>query len=177
MSFTRSRRPRQRASNIYIFTKMTFALKMYKINKECEVIDNHAKYSFDQAWFLFRSARTSCTSFGWFVRSSVPSVPSVPQEKCGSLIYRHICLMNHEDTHQTNPMAPWDPLDALSTPWDPLAPPIDPLRPINRSLGLIALLRSPQLPHKSHSPSTPSPMSPRHLCHHRHRFHLETFRP
>ena len=53
MSFTRSRRPRQRASNIYIFTKMTFALKMYKINKECEVIDNHAKYSFDQAWFLF----------------------------------------------------------------------------------------------------------------------------
>ena len=32
---------------------MTFALKMYKINKECEVIDNHAKYSFDQAWFLF----------------------------------------------------------------------------------------------------------------------------
>ena len=29
--------------------------------------------------------------------------------------------MNHEKTHQTNPMAPWDPLDALSTPWDPLA--------------------------------------------------------
>ena len=48
--------------------------------------------------------------------------------------------MNHEKTHQTNPMAPWDPLDALSAPWDPLAPPIDPLRPINRSLGLIACL-------------------------------------
>ena len=31
--------------------------------------------------------------------------------------------MNHEKTHQTNPMAPWDPLDALLTPWDPLATP------------------------------------------------------
>ena len=48
--------------------------------------------------------------------------------------------MNPEKTHQTNPMAPWDPLDALSTPWDPLDPLIHPLRPINRSLGLIALL-------------------------------------
>ena len=26
-----------------------------------------------------------------------------------------------DSSHQTNPMAPWDPLDALSTPWDPLA--------------------------------------------------------
>ena len=50
---------------------------------------------------IFRSARTSCTTFGWFV----PSVRV--QEKSGSLIYRHICLMNHEETHQTNPMAPW----------------------------------------------------------------------
>ena len=49
--------------------------------------------------------------------------------------------MNHEKTHQTNPMAPWDPLDALPTPWDHLAPQIDPLIPINRFLGLIALLR------------------------------------
>ena len=48
--------------------------------------------------------------------------------------------MNHDKTHQTNPMAKWDPLDALVTPWDPLAPPIHPIRPINRSLGLIALL-------------------------------------
>ena len=30
--------------------------------------------------------------------------------------------MNHEKTHQTNPMAPWDPLDALLTPWDPWQP-------------------------------------------------------
>ena len=33
------------------------------------------------------------------------------------------------------------------------------LGPINRSVGLIALLRSPQLSHKSHSPSPPSPLS------------------
>ena len=65
--------------------------------------------------FLFRSARTSCTT-------SDGSRP-VPQEKSGSLIYRHICLMNHVKTHQTNPMAPWHPLDALLTPWDPLATP------------------------------------------------------
>ena len=63
------------------------------------------------------------------VGPSVPSVPSVPQEKSGSLIYRHICLMNHEKTHQTNPMAPWDPLDALSTPLDPLGPPGPPNPP------------------------------------------------
>ena len=72
--------------------------------------------------FLFRSARTSCTTFGWS-RPVRPSRPSRPQEKSGSLIYRHICLMNHEKTHQTNPMAQWDPLDALVTPWDPLATP------------------------------------------------------
>ena len=27
--------------------------------------------------------------------------------------------MNHEKTHQTDPMAPWNPLDALLTPWQP----------------------------------------------------------
>ena len=53
----------------------------------------------------------------WLVR------PSRPQEKSGSLIYRHICLMNHEKTHQTNPLAPWDPLDALLTPGTPWQPP------------------------------------------------------
>ena len=45
-----------------------------------------------------RSTRTSCTTFGW----SRPSHPSRVQEKSGSLIYRHISLMNHEKTHQTN---------------------------------------------------------------------------
>ena len=58
------------------------------------------------------------------------SVLSCPQEKSGSLIYRHICLMNHEKTYQTNPMAPWDPLIALVAlnavsvcPSDHLSPP------------------------------------------------------
>ena len=34
--------------------------------------------------------------------------------------------MNHEWTHKSNPMAPWDSLDA---PLDPLASHIDPLGP------------------------------------------------
>ena len=59
---------------------------------------------------IFKSMRTSCTPIGW----SVPPVRVL--RKSGSLIYRHICLMNHEKTHQTNPMAPWDPLDVLLTP-------------------------------------------------------------
>ena len=54
---------------------------------------------------------------GPLVLPSVGPVPSVPSaRKIWITIYRHICLMNHEKTHQTNPMAPWDPLDALSTP-------------------------------------------------------------
>ena len=36
--------------------------------------------------FIFRSARTSCTTFGWFVRPVRPSRSSVAQEKCGSPI-------------------------------------------------------------------------------------------
>ena len=31
--------------------------------------------------------------------------------------------MNYEKTHQTNPMAPGDPLDTLLIPWHPLATP------------------------------------------------------
>ena len=81
---------------------------------------------------FFRSARTSCTT-------SDGSRP-VPQEKSGSLIYRHICLMNHQETPQTNPMAQWDPLDVSFNPLGPpLAPPIAPLGPLKRSLGLIEL--------------------------------------
>ena len=49
-----------------------------------------------------------------------------PQEKFGSIIYRHICLMNHLKTHQTNLMAPRDPLDV---PLDPLGPAGPPHRP------------------------------------------------
>ena len=38
--------------------------------------------------------------------------------------YIHICLMNHLKTHQTNLMAPGDPLDVHLGPLD--LPPIDP---------------------------------------------------
>ena len=66
--------------------------------------------------------------------------PSVrPPEKSGSVIYSYICLVNHQKTSETNPMAPRDPLDA----------PFDPLRSLSRSLDLIELLRPPQLPFKS----------------------------
>ena len=61
---------------------------------------------------LFRSARTSCTTSDGPVR-----VFMCLQEKSGSHIYRHICLMNHKKTPQTNPMGPGDPLDGLLTPW------------------------------------------------------------
>ena len=37
--------------------------------------------------------------------------------------------MNEEKTHQTNPMAPWDPLDALLTPWDPEVEFVTPVTP------------------------------------------------
>ena len=54
-----------------------------------------------------RPALGSVGCFGWFWPCS------------GSHIYRHICL-NHQETDQTNPMAPWDSLDV----------PIDPLKPL-----------------------------------------------
>ena len=53
--------------------------------------------------------------------------------------------MNHQKTHQTNPMAQGNPLDAPLTPGTP----IDPLRPLNRSLGLFECLKLSQLPYKS----------------------------
>ena len=42
-------------------------------------------------------------------------------------IYRHICLINHQETPQTNLMAQWDPLDVPPNPLGPPAPP--PSRP------------------------------------------------
>ena len=57
---------------------------------------------------IFRSARTSCTTFGWFVRPVC--------KKNLDHLYTGMYALNHEKTHQTNPMAPWDPLDALLTP-------------------------------------------------------------
>ena len=59
------------------------------------------------------------------VDPSRPSVPPVPAKNLDHL-YTGICLTNHEKAHQTNPMAPWDPLDALLTPCDPLPPHIGP---------------------------------------------------
>ena len=53
-----------------------------------------------------RPALGSVGCFGWFWPCS------------GSHIYRHICL-NHQETYQTNPMAP---LDSLDIPIDPLGP-------------------------------------------------------
>ena len=54
-------------------------------------------------------------------------------------IYRHICLMNHQETPQTNPLAIRDPLDVSLNPLGPPGPPIAPLGPLKRSLGLIEL--------------------------------------
>ena len=44
-------------------------------------------------------------------------------------IYRHICLMNHQETPQTNPMAQWDPLDVSLNPLGPPGPPSPPWDP------------------------------------------------
>ena len=63
-------------------------------------------------------------------------------------------------TYQTNPMAPWYPLDAPLTPWDPLALSIDPLGSLNRSHWLIELLRSPQLAYKSSEDPLNVPVDP-----------------
>ena len=55
-----------------------------------------------------------------------------------NLIYRHICLMNHQETNQTNPMTPWDSLNVLIDPSDPLKAPLDSLGPLNMPLRGIA---------------------------------------
>ena len=81
---------------------------------------------------FFRSARASCTTSGGPVRTYALKILTP--------IYRHICLMNHQETPQTNPMAQWDPLDVSLNPLGPPAPPpIAPLGPLKRSLGLIEL--------------------------------------
>ena len=64
-------------------------------------------------------------------------------------IYRHICLMSHQDTHQINPMAPWDALEAPLDPVKPLFPNLlDLPGPLNSPLNLIGPVRSPGLPNK-----------------------------
>ena len=42
--------------------------------------------------------------------------------------------MDHQKSHQTNPMAQRDPIDAPLTPWDPVGLPLDPLRPCRPTL-------------------------------------------
>ena len=74
---------------------------------------------------VFRSARTSCRTFDFPTRP----VPSVRNNFSRVHIYRHTCLMNHQKSHQTNPMAQRDPIDAPLTPWDPVGLPLDPLGP------------------------------------------------
>ena len=85
---------------------------------------------------LFRSVRASCTTSGQPAR-----LPKHPYAlKILTPIYRHICLMNHQETPQTNPLAIWDPLDVSLNPLGPPGPPpIAPLGPQKRSLGLIEL--------------------------------------
>ena len=104
---------------------------------------------------LFRSARTSCTTFGWFVQSRPSAI---------KIWITYIQAYMPYESCKDSSNQPYGPMASLGCPLDPLGPPgnppIDPLRPINRSLGLIALLRLPQLPHKSHSPSSLSPLSP-----------------
>ena len=80
---------------------------------------------------IFRSARASCTTSG-------EPAPARAM-KIWTPIYRHICLMNHQETPQTNPLAIWDPLDVSLNPLGPPGPPIAPLGPLKRSLGLIEL--------------------------------------
>ena len=60
---------------------------------------------------------------------SRPPVLSVRDNFSRVHIYRHRCLMNHQKSHQTNPMAQRDPIDAPLTPWDPVGLPLDPLGP------------------------------------------------
>ena len=60
---------------------------------------------------FFRSARASCTTSG----GPAPARAM----KIWTPIYRHICLMNHQETPQTNPLAIWDPLDVSLNPLGP----------------------------------------------------------
>ena len=72
---------------------------------------------------LFRSARASCTTSG----QPVHQYTHPPTLKILTAIYRHICLINHQETPQTNPLAIWDPLDVslnpLGLPGPPYRPP------------------------------------------------------
>ena len=76
---------------------------------------------------VFRSARSSCTTSG------CPVHPSA--QKIWSLVYRHVCLLNHQKTHQTFLLTPWDPGAQPLTPLDPVGPPLYPREPVGPPLG------------------------------------------
>ena len=57
---------------------------------------------------FFRSARASCTTSGEPVRTYALKILTP--------IYRHICLMNHQETHQTNPVQSSTAQYSLVTP-------------------------------------------------------------
>ena len=57
--------------------------------------------------------------------------------------------MNHQKTHQTNPLAPWEPPDIPLDPIGPQGRPFNPFRAKNNLLDPIGPLRSPGLPYKS----------------------------
>ena len=60
------------------------------------------------SFVIFRSARTSCTTSEGWVRSY--------EIKIWTPIYRHTCLMNHQETHETNPV------QSSTTQYSPVPP-------------------------------------------------------
>ena len=56
---------------------------------------------------------------------------------------------NHQKTHQSSLLTPWDPPEVTLEPLDPLDVPLDPLRPLNIPPDLLGPLSSPVLPYKS----------------------------
>ena len=82
--------------------------------------------------------------------------------------------MNHEETHQTNPLAPWDPLDALLTPWDPLATPHQPPQTHKQVSWPHCTQKITSTASQITFTFNPVTDVARHPCHRRHRLHLGT---
>ena len=126
------------------YTGMHFLLSENKYNLQCsDSLKSVSTYSSLEPPRISLFSRNSRS--GWLLELSFflgprgplvepsifPSTRPVPSRNnfSGSLIYRHTCLMNHQKSHQTNPMAQWDHIDGPLTPWDPVGLPLDPLRP------------------------------------------------
>ena len=91
---------------------------------------------------IFRRSSQTCTRVGCFVGWLRPC--------SGSHIYRHIYLMNHHETHQTNSMTPWDSLDVAIDTLGPHEDTLDPFGHLNISFDPIRSLRSRSIvPYKS----------------------------